>query len=474
MRVPPSVRTFVLKSLTYGHERVDDDDELRAVGDGDVEVRRRDDAAVDELAVAHRDRRVDHRQRGRRAHGGRDRDVVPALGAEDDPLAGVEVGRGDVQLGLDGAKVVAARRVAREHLVQVALDAGAGVRARGQPLGEPEHEVHRRDLAEMAGDAAQQLGRAQRQREGAAREAADVRPQEVAEVELGKRRRALVVDDAHHLLRRHAVGDHRGHERARARADVDVEVVDGAVDRQQVERAQGADLVDAAGEPAAAEHERRLGALAPRPGLRARSLRRLELDDVAHRRILRPVGPGIRTSGASPTVACCCVPGMRRLIATLLALAAMLAGAAPAAAISESGLKSVIAREMRKAPAASGAYVRDMRHRRASSTRLRENARPHPGLRREALHDVGGAAAPRAVRDADDAGGDRARRRRRARRDAARRPRARRRRRPVLRRRVRRPARQGHRGHGHPPHRGLGRRRRERLRRPALGLLQRL
>lgn len=51
---------------------------------------------------------------------------------------------------------------------------------------------------------------------------------------------------------------------------------------------------------------------------------------------------------------------MRRVIATLLALAATLAGAAPAAAISESGLKSVMSREMRTAPAASGAYVRDM------------------------------------------------------------------------------------------------------------------
>lgn len=44
----------------------------------------------------------------------------------------------------------------------------------------------------------------------------------------------------------------------------------------------------------------------------------------------------------------------------MLALAAVLAGAAPAAAISESGLKSAIAREMDRAPAASGAYVRDM------------------------------------------------------------------------------------------------------------------
>ena len=51
---------------------------------------------------------------------------------------------------------------------------------------------------------------------------------------------------------------------------------------------------------------------------------------------------------------------MRRLTATLLALAALLAGAVPAAAISESTLRTTIAREMAKGPAASGAYVRDM------------------------------------------------------------------------------------------------------------------
>ena len=64
---------------------------------------------------------------------------------------------------------------------------------------------------------------------------------------------------------------------------------------------------------------------------------------------------------------------MRRVIATLLAFAAMLAGAAPAAAISESGLKSAIAREMRNAPAASGVYVRDM-NTGAELYALRENA----------------------------------------------------------------------------------------------------
>ena len=66
----------------------------------------------------------------------------------------------------------------------------------------------------------------------------------------------LVVDDPHHLLGRDAVGGQRGDQRAGAGADVDVELVDAAVDRQQVERAQRADLVDAAGEAAAAQHQR--------------------------------------------------------------------------------------------------------------------------------------------------------------------------------------------------------------------------
>ena len=77
--------------------------------------------------------------------------------------------------------------------------------------------------------------------------------------------------------------------------DADVELVDGPVDRQQVQRAQRADLVDAAREAAAAEDERRLRPLRaplgsgarPGRGLGARGLRRprlagLELDDLAH------------------------------------------------------------------------------------------------------------------------------------------------------------------------------------------------
>jgi D-alanyl-D-alanine carboxypeptidase/D-alanyl-D-alanine-endopeptidase (penicillin-binding protein 4) len=64
---------------------------------------------------------------------------------------------------------------------------------------------------------------------------------------------------------------------------------------------------------------------------------------------------------------------MRTAVAILLALAGLLAGAAPAAALSESSLTKTIAREMAKGPAASGAYVRDM-DTGAELYALRENA----------------------------------------------------------------------------------------------------
>src|SRR6185369_13971610 len=78
---------------------------------------------------------------------------------------------------------------------------------------------------------------------------------------------------------------HARDECPRARADVDVELVDGAVDREQVEGAKGAHLVDAPGETAAAEDERCF--LAPPPAAHPPcaawpSLGAVELDDLAH------------------------------------------------------------------------------------------------------------------------------------------------------------------------------------------------
>ena len=94
------------------------------------------------------------------------------------------------------------------------------------------------------------------------------------------------VEDAHHLLGRDAVGGEARDERSGAGTDVDVEFVDRVIDGQEVERTQGADLVNAAREAASAQDERRLGGgpLTRRLALRARLCfaRRVELDYLAH------------------------------------------------------------------------------------------------------------------------------------------------------------------------------------------------
>ena len=279
-------RDLGLEVVDVGHERVDHHDELGPGLHRDVDVGGRDDPPVDELSVAHLDRRVDHRQCGRGAHRLGDRDVVPRLDAEDDPLTCVEVRRRDEELVLERAEVIGAVVIA-EDLAQVALDAGARVHARRKAFRRPDDHIHGRDLAELAGEVAGQAGDPQRHDRRALGEVDDVRAQQRVEVDIAERRGAVLVDDPHHLLGRHPVGRQGGDERAGRGPHIDVELVDVAVDREEVEGAQGADLVDGPGEAAAAEHQRGLGAPPPatgrgrlgcRPGLALRRQR----DHVVH------------------------------------------------------------------------------------------------------------------------------------------------------------------------------------------------
>ncbi len=262
---PPRGLDHLGEVVDVRHQRVDHDDELGARLDGDVQVGGGHDPAVDELAAVDLHRVVDHRQGAGGAHGGGDGHVVPALGAEDDALTGVQVGGGEVELALEHPEVVGAVGV-REDRAHVLLHPAAGVEALGQGLRQAEHDVHGGDRAELPGELAQQERGLDRQRDALLGELADVGPQQGAELQVGERRGDLLVDDPHHLLGRDAVGRQGGHEGAGARADVDVELVDRAVDRQEVERPQGADLVDAAREAAAAEDQRGLGLLAPASG----------------------------------------------------------------------------------------------------------------------------------------------------------------------------------------------------------------
>ncbi len=204
--------------------------------------------------------------------------MVEALGAQHDPLAGVEVGGGDVQLSAAPqlAEIVGAAGLA-QHLVQVGLDARAGVQPGGQRLGEPEQEVEHGHLPRVGDHLAGHRREVQRQADALAHKLGEVQAQQVVEVDVAEGLGLFGGGDAHHLLGGDAVGAERRDERPGGGADVHVEVVDGGVHREQVERAQRPDLVHPPGEAPAAEHQGRL-ARPPAPPAR----RPFQLDNAPH------------------------------------------------------------------------------------------------------------------------------------------------------------------------------------------------
>ena len=135
-RTPLSVRTVSEKSFTNGTIGLITTISFAPASHRDVEVRRRHQSAVDQLALADRDRRVDHRQRPRRAHGRGDRHVAILALAPNTTRSHVSRSvavRYSSRAQL--AEVVAAAGLA-EHAAQVGLDARARVGAGGQALGE--------------------------------------------------------------------------------------------------------------------------------------------------------------------------------------------------------------------------------------------------------------------------------------------------------------------------------------------------
>jgi hypothetical protein len=235
---------------------VDNHDELGAALDCHVHVGGRADATVDQLAPLELDRLVDHGQRGRGLDRARDRHVVPIVAAEDDALASVEIRCRQVELAVEHPEVIGPIGIA-EHVGDVVLDALAVVEARREALGEADRQVHERDLAQLADQRARHADHPQGHQRKRLRELERVRPHQRGAIDVAERGGHLTVDHAHHLFGRDAVGREGRDERAGAGAHVDVELVDRLVDGQQVERAEGADFVDAACESAAAEHQGR-------------------------------------------------------------------------------------------------------------------------------------------------------------------------------------------------------------------------
>ena len=139
------------------------------------------------MAVADLDRLVDRRQGAGGGDRARDRDVGPVPLPEHDPLGGVEIGRGQIQLVLEEPEVVGPIGIG-EHLGDVALDPAPGVDAGRQGAGEAGGEVDGRDLAEAAGQLAGEADRPQREGQRLAEEAAEVGLQEGREADVAERR----------------------------------------------------------------------------------------------------------------------------------------------------------------------------------------------------------------------------------------------------------------------------------------------
>ena len=261
----------------------------RAPGlDRDVEIGRREHAAVDQLPALDLHRLVDHRQGAGGGDRPGDRDVIPALRAEHDPLAGIEVGRGDVQVAAQQPKIVAAIGIGQDR-PHVPLDSLGGVQAGGQRVSQPDGEIHGRYLSQVPDQRADQQRQPPGQLQSFAHELGVVGLQQRVDAGVRKRRRDLLHDHPHHLLGRDAVRHRGGDQRAGTGPDVDVELVDRAIHREQIERPERADLVDAPGEAAASEHERRARSLAAAAGCRvaragggALGPGGVELDDLAH------------------------------------------------------------------------------------------------------------------------------------------------------------------------------------------------
>ena len=305
--------------------------------------------------------------------------------------------------------------------MQVVLDPGTGVQARGQPVGEPEHDVHQRHASRLSDQLGGERERPQRQQRALARELEQVEVEQVAEVDVFEGRLALTGDDFHHLLGRHAVGAQRGDEGPGGGAQVDVELVDRAVHRQQVERPQGTDLIHPPGEAAAAEHERGLAAPgtpaaidrsgAPNaaggepagPLLRRRLALggRFQLDNLAHaRNILRRVPPK-RPPTPSILLASAARSGprsRRRHAAACPSRGAMRqlhpgrrgARRGPGGHGNLAGLQSDLGHQLALAGSSSGAYVYDLTAKAGAVLRASHRA-ASAGLGREALHRRHGA-----------------------------------------------------------------------------------
>jgi hypothetical protein len=290
------VAAFGVDAVQERAERVVTDDQIAALLDRDVDVRRAPHAAIDVVDALDARGLVEERERRRCLHGFGNRDVVALVGAEGLALRRVEIAGGDVEVTATLARK-AAELVRDPHPLEVAaqpaLEAGVVEEARRNVVGESRHLARRRNVLDQRHRSGFEVDVARLAREGCERArdrvgkrrqrsdqiAADTRqereevveqlrgpdceltPVRVVEIDRAEHVHpaAGAFEHLHHLARRNAGGERHREDRSRREADVDVEVGDLSLDQEVVERLEPADLERAAGDGAPGEHESDLG-----------------------------------------------------------------------------------------------------------------------------------------------------------------------------------------------------------------------
>ena len=169
-------------------------------------------------------------------------------------------------------------------------------------LGQPVGDVNDRQVAKAGNHALDHSRHMERKGGDASRVLGEVGTQDGVLADPLDRGAFLVGQHTHHFLRGDPRGQHAADERSGAGSDVHVEVVDRRIDGQEVEGAKGAYLVDAAGESAAAEDQRRARALLLF-GIATPFLGVLDVYDLAH---AHPIMSAIRVTFRYLRAAACC------------------------------------------------------------------------------------------------------------------------------------------------------------------------
>ena len=188
------------------------------------------------------------------SHCATDRHDALAPLAKDSAVAAVQFCSNDKKLLLKEIEAV----VSTGHFqntANIALQRIAIIEAAGQQVGKLPQQVRESKVARVHEHTCADLPERAWQVDQAAEIALEIRVEEVADAkaaDLGM----PVINGLDDVVGGQAVGNERGNKRARAGADIDVEIVDAQPHQHLVDGAQGADLINGAGNATASQHQR--------------------------------------------------------------------------------------------------------------------------------------------------------------------------------------------------------------------------